>query len=185
MLLEHFLLSIIETNCYILACTETRQAALIDPGEWSDPVEQFLQQQELKLRWILLTHGHADHTGGVNLARSATGATVAAGKLNPEATRKLSDGDSLELGNLSIRVLEVPGHTPDSLAFIVGNELFCGDALFAGSVGGTPDLTAHGVLISSLHKKILSLGDEVVVHPGHGPATTIKIERLYNPFLVG
>ena len=61
MILEHFLLPINETNCYILACTETRQAALLDPGEWNDPVAQFLQQQELKLRWILLTHGHGDH----------------------------------------------------------------------------------------------------------------------------
>jgi hydroxyacylglutathione hydrolase len=185
MILEHFLLSLTETNCYVLACTETRQAALIDPGEWNDQVAQFLQQQELKLCWILLTHGHGDHTGGVNLARSATGATVAASKLNPDAVRKLSDGDTLELGNLNILVLEVPGHTQDSLAFAVGNELFCGDALFAGSVGGTPNGAAHAVLISSIRKKILCQGDEVVVHPGHGPATTIRIERLFNPFLMG
>jgi glyoxylase-like metal-dependent hydrolase (beta-lactamase superfamily II) len=183
MILEHFLLPLIETNCYIFACAATRQAALIDPGEWNQAMAQFLRRHELNLRWILLTHGHSDHTDGMSSACSATGATVAASKLNPAALRKLSDGEDLELGNLKIRVLEVPGHTPDSLAFTVGNKLFSGDALFAGSVGGTPDSVEHERLINSIRTKILLRGDDVVVFPGHGPATTVKIERLFNPFL--
>jgi glyoxylase-like metal-dependent hydrolase (beta-lactamase superfamily II) len=185
MILEHFLLSVNETNCYIIACSKSHQAALIDPGEWNPQLADFIKAQGLTLRWILLTHSHADHTGGVAEAVRETGAQVAAGRLNPATGRKLTQGTFLDLGSLRIRVLETPGHTDDSLSFVLGNEIFCGDALFAGSVGGTADSGAHSKLIASLREKLLTLGDDMSVHPGHGPATTILIERLFNPFLMG
>ncbi len=184
MILEHFLLSVNETNGYIIACTETAEAAIIDPGEWNEKLANFLDEAKLKPKWALLTHSHADHTAGIEACKKAQPVQTAGHVQNPFAEHKLSDGDILELGSLKIKALGVPGHTQDSLAFQVGSEIFCGDAIFAGSVGGTSDAQRFQQLIQAIRSQILSLGDDIVLHPGHGPATTVQIERLFNPFLM-
>ncbi|TKJ41477.1 MBL fold metallo-hydrolase [candidate division LCP-89 bacterium B3_LCP] len=185
MIIEHFLLSVNETNSYIVACSETRSAVIIDPGEWSPQMAEFVNQQELEVESILITHAHYDHTGGVQALREQyAGVQVYSHASDDLKDGNVSDGDVLELGKLKIRVFETPGHTDDSITFVVGCDVFCGDLLFAGSVGGTPDDEHFYEEIKSIREKIIPLGDDMLVHPGHGPATTIAIERLYNPFLM-
>ena len=185
MILEHFLLSVNETNAYIIACTETSEAAVIDPGEWNGLMAGFIKDQKLSLKWALITHNHSDHTGGIEAIRQGYPSVhTAAHALFPNTDLHLAAGDTVQVGKLNLRVLETPGHTADSLAFVVGNDVFCGDALFAGSVGGTGSRQEHAQLIRAIRKELLPLGDDMVLHPGHGPATTVLIERLYNPFLV-
>lgn len=184
MILEHFLLSVNETNCYVLACSETNDAAIIDPGEWNEQLESFLIEQQLHLKLILITHDHQDHTGGVESLKGEKGLEVAGHPKGSFTNKALKDGDVLELGTLKIKVLETPGHTDDSLSFVVGCDVFCGDLIFAGSVGGVSDKESYDREIQSIEDKILPLGDDVLLHPGHGPSTTIQLERLYNPFLI-
>ncbi|MBU0520415.1 MBL fold metallo-hydrolase [bacterium] len=184
MILEHFLLSVSETNCYIVACSETGLAAVIDPGEWNEQLDEFIALQELKLDTILLTHNHHDHTGGIAAVKEKYGAKLAAHHSNNDAEMKLSNGEVFELGSLKIKVLETPGHTEDSMTFVLGCDVFCGDLLFAGSVGGVPDRMSFDQEIAVIREKIIPLGDDMVLHPGHGPASTVHLERLYNPFLI-
>lgn len=184
MILEHFLLSVNETNCYVLACSDTNQAAIIDPGEWNDQMADFLSQHGLDLRLVLITHAHQDHTGGLDDLKKVLDVPIAGSAGGSSYDRTLADGDIVEVGQLKIKVLETPGHTDDSLTFVVGCDVFCGDLIFAGSVGGVPDNASFDREVSSIRDKILPLGDDMVIHPGHGPATTIQLERLFNPFLI-
>ena len=103
---------------------------------------------------------------------------------SPEPTRLLNDGETVVIGELRFKVLHVPGHSPGGICLLCGNDLFVGDALFAGSIGRT-DLPEgdHELLISGIRQKLLSLPDGTIVHPGHGPDTTIGREKKHNPFL--
>jgi hydroxyacylglutathione hydrolase len=184
MILEHFLLSVNETNCFVIGCLDTREAVIIDPGEWNRQIADFLKEQQLTLTWILLTHGHVDHTGGIEAIRRTQQVQIAAHRLYPSADRTLAEGDTLTVGQYTIKVLELPGHTPDSLAFVLGSDIFSGDALFAGSVGGTSTPQNYLQLTRNIRDKIFSLGDDMLIHPGHGPDTTVQIERLFNPFFM-
>ncbi len=109
---------------------------------------------------------------------------IAAHPLFSGSDLRLTRKTAVTVGKLSLRVLETPGHTADSISFAVGNDVFCGDAIFAGSVGGTSSPEEHRLLIQSIRQQLLSLGDDMVLHPGHGPASTVLIERLFNPFLI-
>lgn len=184
MILEHFLLSVNETNCYIIACSNTGKAAIIDPGEWNDQMADFIKEQDLALNLVLLTHGHGDHTGGIEALKRAMDVEVAAHAGGPSPDRILTEGDLVEVGQIKVKVLETPGHSDDSLSFVVGCDIFCGDLMFAGSIGGTTDRASFDQEIQVIREKILPLGDDMVIHPGHGPATTVQLERLFNPFLI-
>ena len=184
MILEHFLLSVNETNCYVIACSDTNEAAVIDPGEWNDQISSFLSEHGLDLKLVLITHSHHDHTGGLEALKKEWNVSVAASPGGTSTDRELADGDIVEVGNLRIKVLETPGHTEDSLTFVIGCDVFCGDLMFAGSVGGVSDQESFDREICSIRDKILPLGDDMILHPGHGPATTVQLERIFNPFLI-
>jgi hydroxyacylglutathione hydrolase len=199
------------TNCYILACGETQQAAVIDPGTDDPWIQRTLTSEGLQPVWIILTHGHLDHIGGVAAVKGSTGAPVAIHQADapmlrdpalnggayfrmpvvaPPADRLLADGDVIELGHLRLQVLHTPGHTPGGICLYLPPRdgepgyLFAGDTLFAGAVGRT-DLPGgdHATLIASIRQKLLVLPDETMVYPGHAVPTTIGDERAYNPFL--
>jgi hydroxyacylglutathione hydrolase len=191
MIVKGFAVGWLSTNCYVVGCEETREAAVIDPGMESkaeaEPIMDFIKQNSLHIKYIINTHGHPDHIAGNAIMKEATGAPILIHKSNPEhvqTDRKLHDGDTIQVGTLKLKVLHTPGHTPDGISLLGDNAVFTGDALFAGSVGRS-DFTGGSFqeLINSIKTKLLPLPDNFKVYPGHGPSTTIGDEKRHNPFL--
>ena len=177
-----------QANCYILGCEETKEGLVIDPGGDADRIVKEITNLKLKIRYILITHGHMDHTGGAEEVRKITHAPLwihplDAGGLSFQADSLLSDGQEISLGNFTISVIHTPGHSPGGVSFYAPGAVFTGDTLFAGSIGRT-DFPGgdHNQLIQGVIQKIFPLGDKLRVYPGHGPRTTIGQERAHNPF---
>lgn len=198
----------IQTNCYVATCAETKHTAVIDPSDQGYDLARLLEEQELELTHILLTHAHFDHVGGLPDLKDAypdvpiyihpdavemlSIAPRQAARFGlqvaemPTADQMLADGDVIEVGQVKLTVLYTPGHAPGHVAFYNAENsvVFSGDALFQGSIGRT-DLPGgdFNLLIQSIEQKLLTLPDETHVLSGHGPATTIGRERVSNPFL--
>jgi hydroxyacylglutathione hydrolase len=194
-------------NGYVIACPQTGQAAYIDPGEEAPLLLDWIKKRNLQLRAILNTHGHLDHISGVSRVKQEWGVPVYLhredeeyyGALSQQAQwfgleyppapgidHYLEDGQQLHIGNLQLTVHHTPGHSPGGVCLELDGHLFCGDLIFAGSVGRT-DLPggSYETLIRSIQEKILPLGDAMILHPGHGPDSTVGQERQFNPFLTG
>lgn len=199
--------SMFETNCYLVYDDKSAEGVIIDPGDEADRISAEIKRMGFTPGMILLTHGHGDHIGGVEDLKKEYEIPIYAGKgaeMLIEASNKnfsamfgvdvscpppdhiLDDGDSISFGSETLAVISTPGHSPEGICFNAGNILFCGDTLFQNSIGRT-DLPGgnHKQLIDSIKKKLLVLPDETTCYPGHGPATTIGQERVYNPFLTG
>ena len=205
LLIERIPAGIYAANCYVITCEETGKSAIIDPGGDANNILKFIEDQQLELSLILLTHGHGDHIGGIadilaknkvpvmihgedayllkdaekNLSSFMSGPNI-----EIEADRMLEDQDIIELGNLKLKVLHTPGHTLGSICIFCDDVVFTGDTLFANSIGRT-DLEGGSFksIIQSILLKLYTLPDETKVMPGHGPASTISIEKLTNPFV--
>jgi len=202
--IESMMVGPIMANCYIVGCDATREAVVIDPGGDGDRIVDAVNRLQLKLSYILNTHGHFDHVGANKEVSEATGAPILIhekdapmlGQLtstarmfglhadnSPAADKMIADGDRVTFGDLSLEVIHTPGHTPGGVSFFGEGHLFVGDTLFAGSIGRT-DLPGgnYDTLISSIQQKLFPLGDDVQVHPGHMGNTTIGQEKQFNPF---
>lgn len=188
----------IGTNCYILEDDTTGKAAVIDPGDEAGRILKVLEEDKVEVEYILLTHGHYDHTTGVpELHRALPQAKVyihkadangAGSQLFPLAKQVedllyYDDGDKLTLGSLTIEVIHTPGHSKGSVTLKVGDVLFSGDTLFAGSCGRT-DLAggSYAEIMASL-KRLGQLEGDYHVCPGHDITSTLEQERRSNPFL--
>lgn len=181
----------LSTNCYVVSCEETKEAAVIDPGMESERetelIVDYIRQNGFKVKYIINTHGHPDHVVGNETIKEATGAPILIHENTIEkvnADRKLHDGNVLQVGNVKLVVLHTPGHTPDGISLLADNAVFTGDTLFAGSVGRTDFLGgSYTDLMQSIKTKLMCLPDSFTVYCGHGPSTTIGDEKRYNPFL--
>ena len=176
-----------DTNCYVVACTDTKEAVVIDPGD--DAPKILSQLGGLSVKWIVFTHAHPSHTGAKDAVKTATNATTAMHLADAtahlkSADRYLTSADRLPFGNFALEVLITPGHTPGGLSYKVGNHVFTGDTLLAGKIGRVdlPGSSPQQMLLS-LHGQLLVLPDNTVVYPGHGANTTIGAERAGNPYL--
>ena len=199
-------------NMYILWDEASREAVVVDPGMMRqgerDMVTKFIADNDLKVKHILLTHLHLDHVTSARWLADQTGADVCGSILDKELglnlpqqvaqfhlkiesevltlDRHLQDGETIPLGDETIQVLHVPGHSPGGLAFYLPESslLISGDTIFNGSVGRT-DLMGGDMatLINSIREKIFPLPDETVIASGHGPTTTVADEKRFNPFL--
>ena len=191
-------------NCFIVGCPETKKAVVIDPGGDVDRILVALSDEQLTVSKILNTHGHFDHVGGNQRLKEVTGAPIyihtddapmlahvsssaaAFGmRVNnsPEADETLNDGDIIKFGNLELKVLHTPGHSPGGVSFYAPGVVFVGDTLFAGSIGRT-DFPggSYNQLIASVKEKLFTLDEKTIVYTGHGPETTIGEEKRTNPF---
>ena len=176
-----------DTNCYVVACSESQEAIVIDPGDDAPKIEGQLAGKTV--RWICFTHAHSGHTGAKEAIKAATGAATAmhladATAQLKSADRYLTSTDRLPFGSFELAVIPTPGHSPGGLCFKVGNHLFTGDTLMAGKIGrlDLPGSNQQQMLLS-LHGQLLRLADNTIVYPGHGPNTTIGAERIGNPYL--
>src|SRR4051812_20724904 len=198
-------------NGFVVGCTRSHEAVLIDPGDEVTELLDVVTRQRLAVKYILLTHAHIDHVTGVNRAKQAVGAPVylhAGDRFLYDAVAQQAamfglpvpvvppidhfyDVDQpLTFGELDVRVHHTPGHCPGGVCLQIGAageagpDLFVGDTLFAGSIVRT-DLPGgdYHTLLHSIRDVLFPLGDDAVVYPGHGPSTTIRHERETNPFL--
>jgi len=194
------------TNCYVVWDQSTRAAAIIDPGGDAAKIRETVSSNDLKPASILLTHGHLDHCYAAGHIARKYGAAIymheadvgqvelslpvlemvydVSGFVRFSPSEPLEDGDVLQLGESTIKVLHTPGHSPGGVCFVTDAGVFCGDTIFAGSVGRT-DFPGgdHDQLIESIKSKLLTLPDSIHLYPGHGPSTTVGGEKTTNPFL--
>jgi hydroxyacylglutathione hydrolase len=194
-------------NCYIVGSSETKRGMIIDPGAEAKTILRTVQQMELSISLIVVTHAHIDHVGALHEVQQKTNAKfaiyevekgfvfstpirmltslgVSPVKSPPRPDRLLKDGDVIDLGDLHFEVLYTPGHSSGGICLSGHGVVFSGDTLFNSGVGRTdfPGMS-HERLMKSIREKLMVLPDETIVYPGHGPATTIGDERRGNPFL--
>lgn len=195
----HKILGELATNCYILIDEETKDAAVIDPADGADLLKKVIEAEGLTLRYILLTHGHRDHTfGAPDLHRMFPDAAVYIHPLDKgqvgiyrypmdeligEDLDFYDEGDTLPLGSLTIEVLHTPGHTGGSVCLKCGTALFTGDTLFAGSMGRIDLPGARPDLMMSSLARLAKLEGDYDVYPGHMDITTMARERQYNLYI--
>lgn len=185
MIFKHILLDINDTNCYVIACEQTREALLIDPGEYHRDLADFLRKMRLELKFIFITHAHYDHASGLeDILRAFGGKVLVYQPSYFSRAQQVFNGDLIRFGRYTGRVIHTPGHTPDSISLQLPSMVFSGDSLFCGSIGSTNTTADFATLVTTIKKNILSLGDTTIIYPGHGPPTTVAIERLHNPFLI-
>lgn len=164
------------------------EAIFVDPGGWDEAIFAILQAQQLTLKAILLTHGHWDHTGGLEEMTARLHAPVYAHcedarLLTQPLDVALEGGEALHCGSVDWQVIHVPGHTAGSVSYAASNIVFTGDTLFAGAIGGTPSLAEYERERLGIRRYLFALNDATRAYPAHGPATTIGSERRANPFL--
>lgn len=206
MILETLELGDLQTNCYILGCNQTREALVIDPAAEAERIFAVLEKHGLRLTTIVFTHAHADHIAASGELKKATGAKILlhrddaplladpqknltswvdANLVLPSADELLNDGDKVEVGaEIRLEVLHTPGHTPGGICLLGAGLLFSGDTLFAGAVG-RHDLFGGDfkALIASLMNRLKPLPDDTKVYSGHGPESTMGIEKQENLYL--
>lgn len=187
MIFGHFLLNVIEVNGFIFGCKETKEAMLIDVGEFSPAMPKFVEDHGLNLKTIFITHDHYDHVAGLQAAVDHFGAQVISGTEalgDFKVDRVVGHGDEVQVGKHTGRVVDTSGHTPVGLTLIFPGMVFSGDALFSGSVGGTGNPENYEQQLDLIRKNIFDLPGDYEIHVGHGPSTTVAIERDSNPFFV-
>ncbi|CEI73928.1 MULTISPECIES: MBL fold metallo-hydrolase [Romboutsia] len=192
-------------NMYILVDEETKKCAVVDPGGAEDKILNYIKNNGLTLEYILLTHGHGDHIGAVKSIREKTGAKVVAhtdekellndnrknlscmmphcGPQELDADIYVNDKEKLTLGNLKLSFIHTPGHTKGGMCIRVNDDMFTGDTLFAGSIGRTDFIGGSYKELEKSLKKLSKYENDVKIHPGHGPSSTLGIEKTSNPYM--
>ncbi|MBO4431999.1 MAG: MBL fold metallo-hydrolase [Clostridia bacterium] len=194
---------VLTANCY--GILSEKAAVVVDCGKYNENVAAFLRGNADKSRIILLTHAHFDHIGGAEELREKTGVPIAIGKTEAQgladpkynlsgkfgkpihpfkADYEILDEQTVTVGDLKIKAYEMPGHTKGSMVYLAGNNLFSGDTLFAGSIGRTDFFSGNpDEMMASLERMLWLFDDSVNVYPGHDQPTTMRDEKINNPYL--
>ena len=195
----------LRVNTY-LVYDETKEAFLVDPGSYLKQISNKIVEKELNLKYIVLTHGHGDHIGGIpqfkidfpdvkvvalDLEKEVlndpilnNSAVILGGQVAMDADEYVSDGQTIQVGDMALKVVATPGHTPGGMSILLEDAVFCGDTLFKGSIGRS-DMPGgdYLALINSIKTKLFVLPDDTKVYPGHMSKTTIGWEKKHNPFV--
>lgn len=207
MIVKRFTVGPLGTNCYIVICEDSKEAMVIDPGIHEDEYETVLDRviRDVKVRYIVNTHGHFDHIMGNRVLKEKTGASIMIHRadramltdpslnlswmlglriVSPPTDIFLEDGTTFAVGDYRFKVIHTPGHSRGSISILGDGIVFTGDTLFAGSIGRT-DLpgSSFNDLIRSLLDRLMRLPDETKVYPGHGPQSLIGVEKQNNPYI--
>jgi glyoxylase-like metal-dependent hydrolase (beta-lactamase superfamily II) len=209
MIVEQIKVGFMDVFCYLVACSRTKEALFIDPAGNEEELVNFIRQENLALKYIVNTHGHADHTCGNKKVKVLTGAKIIMHEIDdrvfstpeghamarqwgfepsPPADETVKDGDAIVVGDVSLQVIHTPGHSPGGICLLSDGNLFTGDTLFVGGIGRT-DLpgSSHEQFMKSIKEKLLSLPPETIVWPGHDYGamvrSTIGYEKATNPWL--
>lgn len=197
MIVKTIVNGMLQENCYLLMDEESKEIAVVDPGDEGERIEKYILSLGGIPKMILLTHGHADHVGAVEYLSDKLNIPFYINELDEEYMSKdsifgnlrksdsyLNDNDIIKLGNKEIKVIATPGHTKGGVCFLVEDKLFSGDTLFQGSVGRSDFIGGnHAELINSIKSKLVPLGNDIEVYPGHGPMSTIGFEKRNNMYL--
>ena len=209
MKVQSFVVGALFTNCYVITCEETREAIIVDPGfddkREAEKIFKVIEENSLKLKYIVNTHGHPDHTCGNGIVKKKFNVPILihefdacmlgetskgiAGffgfkNFSPKADVLLHDGDIIKFGESVLKVMHTPGHSRGSISLIGEKEVFSGDTLFMGSIGRVDFPESSEKEMRQSLKKLAYLPDHFVVYPGHGPSTTMGEEKCSNPFLI-
>ena len=193
------------SNCWLLWEKESGKAAVIDPSSECGAICDVLRARSAILAWILLTHAHADHMSALDALRDATGAPAAVhagdadalqdplrnvsayifhrNQIFRSAQRVLQDGDTVQIGRESLRVMHTPGHTPGSVCYFAEHAIFTGDTLFDGSIGRTDLPGGDAAAMTQSLRKFAAVCGEYTLYPGHGVVTALSVQKKYNPYL--
>jgi len=197
--------------CYVVACPDTKEALVIDPAGDEEAIVQSAEDRGLALKYIVNTHGHADHTCGNGRVQELTGAKIILHTLDdqmfntpeghamarqwgfvpsPPADILVEDGDRITIGHVSLEVIHTPGHSPGGICLYAPGHVFTGDTLFVSGIGRTdlPGASMHQFM-KAIRERLMTLPGDTVVWPGHNygprPSSTIEIEKKTNPWLGG
>lgn len=204
MILERIVVGNLETNCYIFGSAKEKEVVIIDPGGSPELILSVLYGLTARVRYIINTHGHMDHITANRQIKRRTGAEICIHRADsemlidsrknfsdlmvtpvtsPPADRLLNDGDVINVGELKLKVIHTPGHSPGGISLVSDGLIFTGDTLFAGSIGRWDFPGAsYNLLLASVRNKLLVLDEDMIVYPGHGPASNIGTEKKENPF---
>ncbi|MBW1747564.1 MAG: MBL fold metallo-hydrolase [Deltaproteobacteria bacterium] len=205
MIIKELVVGPLMANCFICGCSKTKEAVVIDPGGDANTILLSLADSKLKAKYIINTHGHFDHVSANGKMKDATGADILIHPLDAPMLEKLSsnaaffgvsvensppcdqtleEGDTVSFGDITLKVIHTPGHTPGGISLYTNGVVFVGDTLFAGSIGRT-DFPGgdFNTLISSIKTKLFKMEDDIRVFSGHGPETSIGTEKRHNPFV--
>ena len=204
MILRKLQLGMFASNCYVVGDESSKDGMIIDPGAEADQIMRVVEDLGLNIKLIVLTHGHMDHVGALKEVKEVTGAQIAihtedapslqgsimrhmfsrSSEPLPSPDVLLKEGDTVDVGELHFQVLHTPGHTPGGICLLAEGIVFTGDTLFNFGIGRADFPGAsYDQEVESIRNKLMPLPDNTIVCPGHGPDTTIGVERKVNPFL--
>ena len=197
-MIEMFTVGMLSTNCYVASCHDTNEAIIVDPGldyeSEAQPILNYIKREQLKIKFIVNTHGHSDHINGDAIIQAKFDVPICIHKLDSYfleslQTNKalpnvlLEEANSVKFGKENLKVVHTPGHTRGCICLIGENLIFTGDTLFAGGIGRTDFAEGSMADMNRSLQKIKKLPDSMLVYPGHGETSMIGEEKRLNPFL--
>lgn len=170
------------SNCYLVVNEETNEAIIIDPGQITDELIEQIESVPYNLAGVLITHNHGSHVNGLKTLRKIYSPKILAAdwEVAGSDTTVINGDGRIRIGGMMVHYMAVPGHTADSIVYKIGNMIFTGDVLMAGTIGNTSSSYSEVILRTNIEQKILSQNEDAIVLPGHGPPVTVEASRIYN-----